>query len=226
MPNHDEIYANQAEMYDRLIRTQPSLSEIVNEIRPYQNLDVVDMGAGTGRLSAFLAPTANSLICTDQSSSMLDFLNSKLVTHNNVSTIVADHRDLPIESSSIDLVVSGWSICYLAHSNQPDWKRNIAVVMSEIFRILRSSGTLIIFETLGTGTEFPDPPDFLKLYYNILEKEYGLAHRWIRADYHFNNLTEAEEIIGFFFGKEMSRKVSKHQWTIVPECAGIWWKHL
>lgn len=228
MPNHDEIYMYQAEMYEKMISKQPNLSEIINEIRPYRGLDVVDLGAGSGRLSAIIASEANSLICTDSSRPMLDVLEKKMITQgaNNRTTVEADHRSLPIETSSIDLVISGWSICYLASSNNSEWQTNLKTIMSEIHRILRHDGTIIIFETLGTGTETPDPPDFLIQYYRALEEDYGFSHRWMRTDYNFNSIDEAEKLTSFFFGDWLANKVVNNQWTSVPECAGIWWKHI
>jgi ubiquinone/menaquinone biosynthesis C-methylase UbiE len=227
MPTHDQIYNNQADMYEKMISKQPSLSEVINEMRPYRNLDVVDLGAGSGRFSTYLASEANSLICTDSSRAMLDILEQKLsdVKLGNWTTVVADHRNLPIRNSSIDLVVSGWSICYLTSSDTPDWQNNLKAIMSEIDRILRKDGTIIIFETLGTGYEQPNPPDFLTQYYRLLEEEYGFSHKAMRTDYTFDSRSEAEELTGFFFGEEFAAKVASNHWTVVPECAGIWWKH-
>lgn len=228
MPNHEEIYAKQAEMYEKMISRQPSLAEVIREIRPYRNLDVVDLGAGSGRLSCVIGAETKSLICTDSSQAMLDVLAQKMsaLQFSHWSTVEADHRNLPLEAASVDLVVSGWSICYLASSNDPDWRENMDRVMSEIRRVLKPGGTVIIFETMGTGTEHPDPPGFLTEYYRVLEEDYGFDHRWIRMDYSFSSPEEAEELTGFFFGDEMAAKVKNNQWTTVPECAGIWWKHI
>ena len=62
MASHKEIYLNQTDAYEFMISKQPSLSGMVNEIRPFRNLDVLDLGAGSGRLSAFIANEARSLI--------------------------------------------------------------------------------------------------------------------------------------------------------------------
>ena len=43
MPDHNEIYKEQAEMYERMISKQPILSGIINEIRDFRNLDVFDL---------------------------------------------------------------------------------------------------------------------------------------------------------------------------------------
>lgn len=141
----------------------------------------------------------------------------------NWKTKVADHCNLPVADHSIDLIVAGWSICYLASSNVPNYERNIAKIMGEMKRVLRSGGTIIIFETMGTGYESPHPPDFLKPYYALLENKYGFNHKWIRVDYHFESLVEAENLTRFFFGDELSDRVVKERLIQLPECAGLWW---
>lgn len=146
--------------------------------------------------------------------------------HQNWSTIVADHRKLPIHNNFVDLVISGWSICYLTNTGNQIWEMNLAQIISEMERVLRPGGTIVIFETMGTGTETPNPPEFLKPYYRALTEQYGFLHRWIRADYVFNSMEEAKRSTEFFFGEELTRKIEQNEWSVVPECAGIWWKHL
>lgn len=229
MASHKEIYSNQADAYEFMISKQPQLSDVINEIKPYGNLDVLDLGAGSGRLSSFIAAEANSLICTDISTSMLSLLNEKLLQLGSPriwTTVEADHRNLPIPDSSIDLIVSGWSISYLANSSNEDWKENLEQIMSELQRVLRRNGTIVIFETLGTGTEVPNPPDFLTSYYSELINRYNFNHRWIRMDYNFKSIEEAKTYTEFFFGNELTNKIDDNNWATVPECAGIWWKHI
>jgi len=226
MPTHDEIYREQAERYEEMIRRQPDLSEVVNAICSFEGLDVLDLGAGTGRLSTFLAQEAGSLLCTDASQAMLDVLDRKLTElgiPRNWKTLAADHRRLPIPDRSFDLAVSGWSICYLASSSRPDWRRDLGDVIAELRRVLRPNGTIVIFETMGTGTETPAPPDFLTAYYAALEEEYGFKHRWIRMDYRFDSAAEAKQRTEFFFGEALAQQVEVNDWATVPECAGVWW---
>ena len=151
-----------------------------------------------------LAGDVRSLICTDIARPMLDILDSKLseaYDFRNWTTVVADHRDLPIDSSSVDLIVSGWSISYLADSSHDDWRENLELVMTELRRVLRPGGTILILETMGTGTETPNPPDFLTGYYEQLEHQYGFNHQWIRTDYVFETVEEAPHHTGFFSEK-------------------------
>lgn len=225
----DEIYDKQAQAYEAMVSRQPDLSELIHRVKPYEGLDVLDLGAGSGRLTMLLAADARSLICTDISQPMLDILDDKCseaLDSRNWTTMVADHRNLPVASSSVDLIVSGWSISYLADSSHEEWRQNLELVMSELHRVLRPGGTILILETMGTGTETPNPPDFLTGYYAQLEQQYGFSHQWIRTDYVFDTVEEALLHTGFFFGEELTDKIIANQWSTVPECAGVWWKHV
>ncbi|RIE04914.1 class I SAM-dependent methyltransferase [Cohnella faecalis] len=225
MPDHAKIYLEEAEKYARLIASQPPLDGVIEEIRPFEGLDIVDIGAGTGRLSAVLAPRAKSLVALDASQAMLNETARQLseAKLSNWRTEVADHRRLPLEDGCADLVVAGWSVCYLASADAPDWEDNLRIVMSELKRIVRSKGTIILFETMGTGVETPAPPDFLLPYYAQLANLYGFAHRWIRTDYLFESTKEAEEMTRFFFGDELGDRVAREELLRVPECGGVWW---
>ncbi|MBU9719842.1 MULTISPECIES: class I SAM-dependent methyltransferase [Bacillaceae] len=225
MPDHSKVYTKQTEMYDQMISKQPSMLEVIEEIAPVNGIDVIDMGAGSGRLTTVLAPHVNSILALDSSAEMLRIIDEKLTAResSNFNTRVADHRDLPAENNSADLVVAGWSICYLGSSNVENNVQNIETVMAEIMRVLRPNGTVIIFETMGTGFETPNPPDFLKEYYSLLENKYGFSHKWIRADYQFDSLEQADELTRFFFGDELADRVVRENLVTVPECAGVWW---
>ncbi|MGF7047853.1 ubiquinone/menaquinone biosynthesis C-methylase UbiE [Paenibacillus sp. DS2015] len=228
MPDHTSIYEKEAEKYHELISKQPILKDEIEAIRPFSGLDVVDMGAGTGRLSTVLATQAQSLIALDASEAMLQITANRLRTAglNNWQTQVADHRKLPLANSSADLIISGWSISYLGGNHIPDWEHNIDTVIREMSRVVRSDGTLIIIETLGTGFEVPSPPDFLQPYYSALIHKYGFSHKWIRTDYEFDHIQQAEELTRFFFGDVLANRVVNEHRVHLPECAGIWWLQL
>jgi ubiquinone/menaquinone biosynthesis C-methylase UbiE len=228
MPDHAYIYEHQAEQYNRLIARQEDahLWSKINDICPLKNADVVDLGAGAGRLTCQLAPHVKSVVATDAYAAMLKVTEKRLKANGatNVHMKVADHRHLPLEDSSADLVVSGWSICYLGSSNTADWQQNVRRTLAEVRRILRPGGAVIIFETMGTGTKTPDPPAFLKGYYDMLTYEYGFVREMMRLDYRFESVEEAEQLTRFFFGDELADRVAREQLVHVPECAGMWWR--
>lgn len=225
MPNHEQIYKNQAEQYDRMISRQPRLLDVIEEITTIHGRDVIDLGAGSGRLTSVLAPHAKSLLALDASAAMLEVNAQQLAEagHTNWQTKVADHRELPVDDNSADVIVAGWTVCYLTSSEVPDNERNLEQIIQEMKRVLRPGGTIVIMETMGTGYETPHPPAFLTQYYSLLEKKYGFSHKWIRLDYQFADLDEAERLARFFFGDELADRVVAEKLETLPECAGIWW---
>lgn len=226
MPDHARIYRENAKTYERLISKQKPLLSEVEAILPVAGLHIVDAGAGTGRLTASLAPSAASIVALDASEAMLAVNAAKLADLRipDWHCIVADNRKLPLPDGSADLLTSGWSVCYLASSNHSHWQQALGEVMTEFQRLLRPGGTVLLFETMGTGVTAPEPPAFLRSYYRELEETYGFCHKVIRFDYSFDSVEEAEELTRLFFGEELAEKVVQEQWQTVPEFAGIWWK--
>jgi ubiquinone/menaquinone biosynthesis C-methylase UbiE len=227
MPDYQEIYAMHADLYDRLVSREDHEHRILpalRHIRPLEGLDVVELGAGTGRLSSIVAPLAKSLCILDASEHMLEFAIAKLKRSGlrNWRAKVADHRILPLDDRTADLVLSGWSVCYLVIQHQECWRAVLAHALDEIERVLRPGGTIVLLETLGTGHETPQQMGILSDYYAFLETA-GFVMSWIRTDYRFETLAEAEELTRFFFGEELAARVVENEWVILPECTGIWW---
>lgn len=228
MPELKDIYASQAEQYDRLVAREDyrhNLLPALQRVRPLAGLEVVELGAGTGRLTCLLAPFVKRLQACDLSPAMLAVARARLARSGLArwQVQVADHRRLPIASGSADLALSGWSLCYAALDHPGRWRETLSEALSEMRRVLRPGGTLIILETLGTGCASPHPPDILKDYLAYLD-EHGFRSTWFRTDYQFASLAEAKSLVRFFFGDELAEKTVKENWVILPECTGLWWQ--
>jgi ubiquinone/menaquinone biosynthesis C-methylase UbiE len=227
MPTEKEVYAQHAKQYEHLIQRedfQNNIIKAIQQIIPLNGLEIADLGAGTGRLTRLLSPLSGSVITMDLSPQMLLVAKDSLkkAQTDNWLMAAADNAHLPVKSSSIDLVISGWSFCYLAVWGGETWKTALQNGLAEIKRILRKNSTIIILETMGTGFETPNPPPHLANYFGFLE-EMDFSSTWIRTDYQFESLAEAEELSSFFFGKDLAAKVKENQWVILPECTGVWW---
>lgn len=225
-----KIYQNDADRYEALISRedyQGHIMKALEEIVDPDRLNVLDLGAGTGRLTLMLAPFAKSIWAFDVSTEMLKVCRKKLVWigHSNWYIYAADHRQLPVADHSADLVVSGWSVAYLHVWNPETWRDELEKWLGEMKRVLRRDSFIVLFESLGTGNETPIQLEHLKEYYPWLD-EAGFQNKWIRTDYKFESIDEAEELSRFFFGDELGDKVKANGWTILPECTGVWWKKI
>jgi ubiquinone/menaquinone biosynthesis C-methylase UbiE len=224
------IYAWHAGRYDRLVRCEDHeghLLPALQAIRPLDGLEVVELGAGTGRLTRLLAPLARRIWAFDASLHMLSWAGLALQEDHvrNVHLAVADHRALPVETGTADLAIAGWSLCYLVVDCPFHWRRELARGLSEMGRVLRPGGTIALLETLGTGRETPERAGLLARYYALLEQE-GFCSSWVRTDYRFASLAEAEALARFFFGDELAGEVRARGSPFLPECTGLWWLHV
>ena len=229
MPDHREIYRHQASEYEFLVSRedyQKNLPRALGRIRPFAGRDVVELGAGTGRLTCMMAPYAHTILVSDISPHMLDLATAKLqkTSLHNWTVTVADNRALPVANRVADISLAGWSLGYYTGWHAESWRKEIGQALAEMKRVLRPRGTVVILETLGTGSEVPAPPtDELTTYYAWLEKEHGFSSTWIRTDYRFESLSEAQEATRFFFGDEFAERIDRQNRVILPECTGIWW---
>ena len=222
-----QIYQTDGDRYEALISRedyQGNIPRAIDEIIRVDGLDVLDLGAGTGRLTLQLVPRVKSIHAFDISAEMLRVCRERLIASGltNWKVDVADHRQLPVQDHSADLVVSGWSVSYLAVWNQENGTAELDNWLIEMKRVLRKDGIIILFESLGTGNEEPIRLEHVESTYQWLDAN-GFESKWIRTDYKFESLEEAIELARFFFGDELGDKVERNQWVILPECTGVWW---
>ena len=234
-----QIYQTDGDRYEALIARedyQGNIEKALDEIVNVSGLDALDLGAGTGRLAVMLAPRVKSIRAFDVSDEMLRVCRERLIASrlSNWQVDVADHRQLPVQDGSVDLVVSGWSVSYLAVWNQELNTSELNVWLNEMKRVLRKGGMIILFESLGTGNESPIRLGHVESTYQWLDAN-GFQNKWIRTDYRFESVDEAVDLAGFFFGEEMANQVREKRspategsvegrLVILPECTGVWWK--
>lgn len=226
------IYRQHANLYEALIARedyQQRLLPAIAAVCSQEEAQVVEMGVGTGRLTRLLAPVARSIVGFDASRHMLEEARRQLSRTgcHNVSLAVADNRHVPIRSGCAHLAIEGWSLGHLTGWYPDTWRVEIKRAVDEMLRLVMPGGTAIILETLGAGREDPYPPaTALAEFYEYLEYERGFSRTWLRTDYQFQSLSEAETLTRFFFGGELAQRVVDEKWVVLPECTGLWWRQV
>ena len=103
--------------------------------------DVVvgDLGCGSGRLAATIAPYARSVVAVDSSPEMLEVARARLSGFGNVQIVQGRIEELPLESASLDLAL----VVHLLHHVQDP-----AAALGEVARVLRPGGRLVVADVL------------------------------------------------------------------------------
>jgi len=93
---------------------------------------VLDVGAGTGRLTGLLLKKGARVTALDVSKKMLEVLKKKFPA---VSIQVGDAEDLPFPDESFDLVTAAFVVVHL---------KDPSIFFQETYRVLKPGGKLII----------------------------------------------------------------------------------
>lgn len=225
-----QLYNERAEDYDRLVQCEDyegNLLQALKELHPLTGAEIVEFGAGTGRITVQLLPLARRVWAFDITLAMIEIAHQKLRRLDRSKGLIAagDSREMPLLSSCAEVAIAGWSLAQIATWQWDCWREEYGRAVDEMIRVVRPGGKVIIIETLGTGTTEPKPPtEYLKIVYQYLEEERGFSSTWVRTDLRFSTMQEAREIVASIFGDEaLEAAIETEAGVILPECTGIWW---
>jgi ubiquinone/menaquinone biosynthesis C-methylase UbiE len=223
-----KIYTASGKTYHQMIRVEdvnqnlkPALLSITN----FEHKQILDLAAGTGRIP-LLFPNHNFTTLDLHSSMLAESQKQKALANGQWTTTQADMREIPFPSNHFDIVTVGWALGHFLGWYPSDWQEQVQKVFKQINRILKNKGTLIILETLSTGSLIPAPPTpGLAAYYRWLENAFHFQRIQVQTDYQFKSLEEAVHYTNFFFGEDLAEKVRLNQWVRLPEWTGIWYNY-
>lgn len=163
-----------AEYYDKREKylnsfEQGKVIELLGDVRGKKILDV---GAGTGRLSIPLHKMGANVVAVDSSEEMLKVLQKKCAgVSTGVSTLVADAEDLPFEDNLFDITIATFLIVHLKDPSR---------FFDEVYRVLKEGGMFLV-----TNINQKEPPPVktrqgeivIKSYYHRPER----VRQWLEA---------------------------------------------
>jgi ubiquinone/menaquinone biosynthesis C-methylase UbiE len=218
-----EIYANRAADYHRLVSAEDCDRKLAHLVASWVDArtNAIEVGAGTGRVTRMLAEGGARVLAYEASEAMLTVARAELADHRDrVELSVADARSLPCADGLADLAIAGWVFGHFRAWYPKRWHIEIARAVSELDRVTRSGGRLVIIETFGTMTDGPSPPGELLEYYAWLQA-IGFERTVLSTDYLFSSPEEAAEIAGFFFGDAVGARVRAGGSARIPEWTGV-----
>lgn len=111
---------------------QESQEEVILKMieHPLSGINVLDLGAGTGRISLPLARLGAEVIALDSSDKMLAIAEDKAMAENiPIKFKIGDAHEIPFKDDSFDYVISLRTLLHVV-----DWKK----VISEVCRVSKN----------------------------------------------------------------------------------------
>jgi SAM-dependent methyltransferase len=175
----DVLYRLEPDLYDRLIAGERIHPAVLDRI-PAQLGRAVEVGAGTGRLTAQIAPRCDQLLACEPVAPMRARLRARLFAKPTTSSVVvaADMCDLP--------VADGWADAVLTCSVlTPHPDGGGLAGLAELERVCRRGGQVIIV--------WPHTPQWLV--------DNGYHHEVFLGDmvHEFSSVEEAVELATIFY---------------------------
>mmetsp|Transcript_29883 Transcript_29883/g.81640 ORF Transcript_29883/g.81640 Transcript_29883/m.81640 type:complete len:222 (-) Transcript_29883:299-964(-) len=204
---HQAVYSSAAdcERYDQqLCRRQDFQANLLGRLHVELGLTretrVLDLGAGSGKLSRLLAPHVGPIVALDRSRVMCRVGQDSLERdgHPAVGFVAADQRSIPLRDGCVDLVVAGWSVSAIKAeleewdrstglADESVWREEVDRCILEMERVLADGGHIYIFESQGTASAEPRRRGS-HLYEHLRTR--GFEESCIRTDYRFDRKDE------------------------------------
>ena len=225
-----KLYNERTQDYEQFVQREDlegNLLPALNEIHGLENANVVEFGAGTGRITAQIAPVVQNVWAFDITPAMVRVANEKRIRSDQTNWLagVGDSRAMPVGASCADIAIEGWSLFQIAAWHMDTWQKDVGRAISEMFRVVRPGGSIILVETFGTGVTEPDPPARYVPIYEHWERKWGFSSTWIRTDIRFTSADKARAMMmSTFGGFPDDAMIASDESIIIPECTGIWWR--
>src|SRR5262245_40218412 len=229
MEHYEEVYSSQADAYHQLIAAEDvdgQLLAALERVTRLRGVRLLDLGTGTGRLPLLLADHGAQIVGLDLHH---DMLRQNMVQRQQLGgrwqLVQGDIRHLPFPNDWADVVTAGWAIGHMLRWFGDDWQAQIGRALDEMHRVVAPGGSLIVIETLSTGSVTPTPPsEGHAEYYAWREERWGFSRQTIQTDYQFASVDEAVARTEFFFGAAMADRIRAEGWARLPEWTGVWSK--
>ncbi len=149
-----EHWGRFASSYEEKVRyvTGTETFELLSQKLQEQGLlgDTLDLGCGTGKYTAIIAPLSRKVVAVDLSPDLLAVAQEKLAGQPNVEFQLADAEKLDFPPASFDTVLMANVLPIL----------NAPKVLGEVARLLRPGGKLLAAHFTLNGMALPDRAGF------------------------------------------------------------------
>ncbi len=173
---------------------------------------VLDIGCGSGKYMALLAPSAARYVGLDISQEQIALAAGKSQGMGNVELICCSAEKIPLPDHSIDIVISTWGVSTIL---EPERRSR---VLAEARRVLAPGGNIYLVENDYAGEfeyirgRWPDAS--MTADYNNWLVQAGftpVAH--IATIFEFSSAPKAKHVFGAIWGAKAAERVQRKKIT-------------
>lgn len=118
MKDHFKDKAQQWDANERRSAMSRAINDSINaHVDLHQDMSVLDFGAGTGLISAHIAPRVKRIVAVDTSQAMLEQLHKKDELKSKVETVCGDIVEQALDEQ-FDLIISAMAIHHVADTDK------------------------------------------------------------------------------------------------------------
>ena len=150
-------------------------ASIQENVRLHERMTVLDFGAGTGLISAQLAPRVKRIVAVDTSQAMLDKLDAKSELKDRVETVCHDIIEDPLEIR-FDLIASAMALHHV---------EDTSCLIARFNELLNDSGIVALADLDREDGSF-HPPNTEGVFH------FGFARDELRAKLESNGFEQVE----------------------------------
>lgn len=192
----DLLYWNEPELYDRLTEGEPLHPGLLATLA-LDRKTVLDVGAGTGRLTFLCAARAARVFAVEPATPMRQLLERKMRERGieNICLLSGWYDALPIGDQSVDLAVS-------ASAFGSDPRRGGEAGLRELYRVTRPGGRITIV--------WPDDPQW------FIDRGFEYQAHEGPLEVRFRDLDAAFECARIFYSPAVVAHLEQTRRPIVP----------
>lgn len=130
--------------YEQFSQCEDYNKKIFKFLSSYYNLwnkQILEIGAGSGKFTSFLASMCDQLFVVEKSESLMNINQKKNELLKNIKFILDDIKNLNLPEHSVDYIFAGWSLTSM---------RNLFECLFPLFqKVLKKDGEMILVENAG-----------------------------------------------------------------------------
>ncbi|HEU0051295.1 MAG TPA: class I SAM-dependent methyltransferase [Patescibacteria group bacterium] len=200
------VYHQESSIYDRFSQAEDAPGRILQNLLPLLPRDsLLDLGCGTGKYMALLAPSISSLIGVDASAEQLQIAQQKTP---GLRYIQADAAHIPLLNQSMSAILACWVLGTVLDESHRE------AILKESERILRPGGQMFLVENdIGGAFEQvrgrdPDPFERTRRYNSWLLAHGFVMEKRFETFFKFINKKEAKMIFQTIWGEEAAQRIN------------------